>query len=114
MQCEEMADTSIVDGWRDKEAIAGLAACLLQLAEVARHWFALHFVLLLPTGHRVFYANHIVTMIANDPRIRRTVSTMSMKLTGKADLLLREAIAIKQILGTNTPIEILFQTKTTE
>ena len=58
--------------------------------------------------------NISVTMIANDPRIRRTVSTMSMKLTGKADLLLREAIAIKQILGTNTPIEILFQTKTTE
>lgn len=53
-------------------------------------------------------------MIASDPRIRRTVSTMSMKLTGKADLLLREAIAIKQILETNTPIEILFQTKTTE
>lgn len=58
--------------------------------------------------------NISVTMIASDPRIRRTVSTMSMKLTGKADLLLREAIAIKQILGTNTPIEILFQTKTTE
>lgn len=58
--------------------------------------------------------NISVTMIANDPRIRRTVSTMSMKLTGKADLLLREAIAIKQILETNTPIEILFQTKTTE
>ena len=58
--------------------------------------------------------NNSVTMIANDPRIRRTVSTMSMKLTGKADLLLREAIAIKHILGTNTPIEILFQTKTTE
>lgn len=58
--------------------------------------------------------NISVTMIASDPRIRRTVSTMSMKLTGKADLLLREAIAIKQILETNTPIEILFQTKTTE
>lgn len=58
--------------------------------------------------------NISVTMIASDPRIRRTVSTMSMKLTGKADLLLREAITIKQILGTNTPIEILFQTKTTE
>lgn len=58
--------------------------------------------------------NISITMIANDPRIRRTVGTMSMKLNGKADLLLREALAIKEILGVDTPIEILFQTTPTK
>lgn len=53
--------------------------------------------------------NITITQIARDPRINRTVSTMSLKINGKADLLFREAIVIKQIIGSDLPLEILFR-----
>lgn len=53
--------------------------------------------------------NITVTMIATDPRINRTVGTMSMKLSGKADLLFREAVIIKEIVKSELPLEILFR-----
>lgn len=55
--------------------------------------------------------NITITQIARDPRINRTISTMSMKLSGKADLLFREAIAIKEIIDSKLPIEVLFREK---
>lgn len=39
-------------------------------------------------------------------------STMSMKLSGKAKLTLREAYEIKRILDVDFPIELLFQEQT--
>lgn len=50
-----------------------------------------------------------LAMIASDPRIDCTVSTMSMKLTGKAPLTLKEAVAIKDILDSDLPLEELFK-----
>ena len=50
-----------------------------------------------------------LAMMANDPRIDCTVSTLSLKLTGKAPLLFREAVAIKDILKSDLPLEVLFE-----
>lgn len=50
-----------------------------------------------------------LAMIANDPRISCTVSTLSLKLTGKAPLMFKEAVAIKDILKSNLPLEELFE-----
>lgn len=49
-----------------------------------------------------------LAMLANDPRINCTVSTLSLKLTGKAPLLFSEAVAIKDILKSDLPLEVLF------
>lgn len=49
--------------------------------------------------------------LASDPRIDKTVTTMSLKLSGKAPLTLSEAIAIKAVLKTDLTIEDLFQVK---
>lgn len=38
----------------------------------------------------------------------RTVSTMSLKLSGKYGISLTEAIAIKEAIGTKMPLEELF------
>ena len=53
--------------------------------------------------------NITLAMIAEDPRIDCTVSTLSLKLTGKAPLLFREAVAIKDILKSNLSLEELFE-----
>ena len=50
-----------------------------------------------------------LAMIANDPRIHCTVSTLSLKLTGKAPLSFKEAVAIKDILNSDLPLEELFK-----
>lgn len=50
-----------------------------------------------------------LAMIANDPRIGCTVSTLSLKLTGKAPLMFKEAVAIKDILKSDLPLEELFE-----
>lgn len=50
-----------------------------------------------------------LAMMASDPRIDCTVSTMSMKLTGKAPLTFKEAVAIKDILDSDLPLEELFK-----
>lgn len=38
-----------------------------------------------------------------------TISTMSMKLNGKSDFSLKEALKIRAILGTDMPTEVLFE-----
>ena len=48
-------------------------------------------------------------MLARDPRIDCTVSTMSQKLNGKAPLTFKEALAIKDILGSELTLEELFK-----
>ena len=48
-------------------------------------------------------------MIAKDPRIKCTVSTLSLKLNGKFPLLFKEAVAIKNILETDLSLEELFE-----
>lgn len=50
-----------------------------------------------------------LSMIAEDPRIDCTVSTLSLKLAGKAPLLFKEAVAIKDILNSDLPLEVLFK-----
>lgn len=46
--------------------------------------------------------------------IKRTVSTMSLKLTGKYKLTLNEAKALKDIVGTELPLDVLFAERVTE
>ena len=41
--------------------------------------------------------------------IGKTVTTVSLKLTGKQELTLREAKAIKTFLGVDIPLEVLFE-----
>ncbi len=55
--------------------------------------------------------NITLAMIAEDPRVDCTVSTVSLKLQGKAPLTLNEAKAIKAILKSTLPIEELFKTE---
>ena len=50
-----------------------------------------------------------LAIMANDPRIHCTVSTLSLKLTGKAPLSFKEAVAIKDILNSDLPLEELFK-----
>ena len=47
--------------------------------------------------------------MAHDERINCTVSTMSQKLNGKAPLSFKEALAIKDILNSDMPLEELFK-----
>lgn len=49
--------------------------------------------------------------LAEDPEIKCTVSTMSLKLAGKAPLTFAEAVRIKAILGTELSLEELFRTE---
>ena len=42
-------------------------------------------------------------------RLGMTPSTLSLKLNGKSDLSLKQAIQIKEILDVDIPIEILFE-----
>ena len=53
--------------------------------------------------------NITLEMIATDPRINCTVSTLSLKLNGEAPLKWSEAVAIKDILGSDLPLEVLFE-----
>lgn len=53
-------------------------------------------------------------MIASDPRIDCTVSTLSLKLNGKFALTFPEALAIKDILGVDIPLEVLFEEKSND
>lgn len=54
--------------------------------------------------------SHGVTLsqIARDPRINKTVSTISLKLSGRYNLTYAEAITIKEIIGSDLPLEKLF------
>ena len=42
-------------------------------------------------------------------KLGMTPSTLSLKLNGKSDLSLNQAIRIKEILGVDIPIEVLFK-----
>ena len=53
--------------------------------------------------------NITLEMIAKDPRINCTTSTLSLKLNGKYPLKWCEAVAIKEILGSDLPLEVLFE-----
>lgn len=53
--------------------------------------------------------NITLTTIAKDPRINRTVSTMSLKLDGKYPIQFKEAVAIKDILKSELTLEELFK-----
>lgn len=50
-----------------------------------------------------------LAMIAVDPRVDCTVSTLSQKLNGKYPLTFEEATAIKEIVQSELPLEDLFQ-----
>lgn len=50
-----------------------------------------------------------LAMIASDPRVDCTVSTLSQKLNGKYLLTFGEAVAIKAILQSELPLEDLFR-----
>lgn len=50
-----------------------------------------------------------LAMITEDPRVHCTVSTLSLKFNGKAPLLFKEAVAIKDILKSDLPLEVLFE-----
>lgn len=50
-----------------------------------------------------------LAMIAADPRVDCTVSTLSQKLNGKYPLTFGEAVAIKEIVQSELPLEDLFQ-----
>lgn len=60
---------------------------------------------------RAEMARHKLTlgMIASDPRIDLTISTLSKKLNGKFPLTFNEAVAIKEVLHSDLPLEKLFQ-----
>lgn len=47
--------------------------------------------------------------IADDPRVDCTVSTLSQKFNGKYPLTFGEAVAIKEIVQSELPLEDLFQ-----
>ena len=53
--------------------------------------------------------NITLKMMAQDDRSRCTISTLSLKLNGKASLLFSEACAIKAILKSELPSEELFE-----
>ena len=53
--------------------------------------------------------NITLAMIVDDPRIDCTISTMSQKLNGKYPLHFDEAVAIKDILHSEMPLEVLFR-----
>lgn len=55
--------------------------------------------------------NITLATLAEDPRIDCTVSTMSLKLKGRANLTLPEAKAIKEILKSDLTLEELFRTE---
>ena len=46
--------------------------------------------------------------------IGRTTSTVSLKLSGKYPITLGEAMAIKKLISTEKPIEVLFSTEVIE
>ena len=46
-------------------------------------------------------------------RMSITASTMSMKLNGKSDITLKEAMQIKGIINVDIPLEELFMTQAT-
>lgn len=50
-----------------------------------------------------------LAMIAADPRVDCTVSTLSQKFNGKYPLTFGEAVAIKDIVQSELPLEDLFQ-----
>ena len=50
--------------------------------------------------------------IASDPRIGKSVSTVSKMLSGEAPITFDEAIAIKDILRSDLPLEKLFKSET--
>lgn len=52
--------------------------------------------------------NVTLAVIANDPRVDCTISTLSLKLNSKAPLLFREAVAIKDIVKSDLTLEELF------
>lgn len=47
--------------------------------------------------------------IASDPRIEKSVSTVSKMLSGEAPITLDEAVIIKDILKSDLPLEELFK-----
>ena len=53
--------------------------------------------------------NITLASIAKDPRIDCTVSTLSQKFKGKYPILFREAVAVKDILNSDLPLEELFK-----
>lgn len=48
-------------------------------------------------------------MIADDPRVDYTVSTISLKLNGKAPLTFNDAIIFKDVVGSNLSLEELYK-----
>ena len=50
--------------------------------------------------------------IASDPRIGKSIGTVSKMLNGEAPISFDEAVAIKEILKSDLPLEKLFESET--
>lgn len=48
-------------------------------------------------------------MIADDPRVDYTVSTISLKLNGKAPLTFNDAVTFKDVIKSDLPLEELYK-----
>lgn len=55
-------------------------------------------------------ARHKITRIALAKKIKKTPTTVSLKLNGKAPITLAECIEIKAAIGTEESIDYLFAT----
>lgn len=44
-----------------------------------------------------------------DGRLNCTISTLSLKINGKAEFTLSESVALKEIIGTDLPLNELFK-----
>ena len=53
--------------------------------------------------------NEILERGKKDGRLDCTISTLSLKINGKAEFTLSESMALKEIIGTDLPLNELFK-----
>ena len=53
--------------------------------------------------------NEILERGKKDGRLDCTISTLSLKINGKAEFTLNESMALKEIIGTDLPLNELFK-----
>lgn len=55
--------------------------------------------------------NDILARGKEDGRLNCTISTLSLKINGKAEFTLSESVALKEIIGTDLPLNELFKSE---
>lgn len=55
--------------------------------------------------------NDILERGKKDGRLDCTISTLSLKINGKAEFTLKESLALKDIIGTDLPLNELFKSE---